>query len=388
MAGLKKVFTRELYLMWREPKRLVFAVVLPLFFFWFFMGLFQSGVPRDMPIAVVDYDQSALSRQLTEQLSATPEIAVKALPSNDLEAKRLIETGQVYAMVVIPEDFQADVRSGRSVKLVNFTNGAFLLPSGLISRAYQKTVGTLSAGVSIQTRMKRGAIQEQAMVSMRPIGLSSKILFNPYGNYSYYLNTGLLPMMLQLFVMLTTIYSVGKDLKYHQGRSLYRLGEQSILSVVWGKLLPYTLLFFIVGMLMNFAMFLWEDFPLNGSKALVVLATLLFILAHQALGVYFAAGAKSLRAALTSGTGFSAVSMSFAGLTFPDLGMPLPIQWLSKVFPLTHYLSVMIDQGQRGAPVYYSLPALGALLLLVLLPMLGWLKLRKLYAAGAYPERV
>lgn len=372
----------------REPKRLLFAVVLPLLLFWFFMSLFQYGVPRDMPIAVVDYDQTALSRQLTEQLNATAEIQVASTPPNDLEAKRLVETGQVYAMIVIPEGFQADVRRGRATEVVNFSNGAFLLPSGLINRAFQKTVGTLSAGISVQSRMKRGVMQEQATVSMRPIGLSSQILFNPFGNYNYYLNTGLLPMMLQLFVMLTTIYTIGADLKYQQGRSLYRLGGQSVQAVVWGKLLPYTLLFFCVGILMLMAMFLWQDFPLNGDKMLIVLATLLLILAHQSLGVYFAAGAKSLRAALTSGTGFSAVSLSFAGLTFPDFGMPTAIQWLSKLFPLTHYLSVLIDQGQRGAPIYYSLPALGVLLLLLLLPMLGWRKLHKPLVAGGYPERI
>ena len=71
------------------------------------------------------------------------------------------------------------------------------------------------------------------------------------------------------------------------------------------------------------------------------------------------------------------LAFSFSGLTFPLLAMWKPAWWLSFLFPYTFYMQIVIDQLMRGAPVGGSLPALGALALFVLVPLLALPRLKQ-----------
>ena len=127
-------------------------------------------------------------------------------------------------------------------------------------------------------------------------------------------------------------------------------------------------------------MFILQDFPLYGNKLAILIALVLLIIANQSFAILFIAISKSLREALTIGSGFTAVSLSFSGITFPIFGMPLLMQWMSQVFPFTHYFDILLDQTHRGFPVYYSLNSIGILMMLCILPiLLGWFKLKKLF---------
>ncbi|MET3113763.1 ABC-2 type transport system permease protein [Pedobacter sp. CG_S7] len=388
MKGFKEIFLHEMQTVFTEKRHFLFAIALPLLLFLFFTTLLKDGVPRDLPVVVVDYDRTALSRQLIAQLDATPEMKITEHLSSEEIAKTKVQSGKAYAVIIFPARFEQDVKQGRATEVLNFYNGTYLLPSGLINKAFQKVVGTFSAGASIQSRMKKGSTAQQATLNYKPVNLSAHVLFNPYTNYSYYLNTGFMPMMLQIFVMLTTIYSLGITFKSNKGKALYALSNENYIVAILGKALPYTLIFFVIGTIMNIMMFVWQGFPLNGSKLLLTLNTLLLIISHQAIGIFFVASAKSLRAALTGGTGVSAVSLSFAGLTFPIMGMPLAMQALSYIFPFTHYLKVFVDQGQRGSPIFYSLPSIAAMFVITMIAMLGWKKIKVHLQAGAYPEHI
>lgn len=388
MKGFKQIFLREVNIIINGKRHLLYAIILPLLLFLFFATLLGGGVPRDLPIVIIDQDQSALSRQLASQFDATPEMRVKEYVQSEREAKQKISSGQAYAVIIIPKKFEQDMKQGKQVKIINFYNGSYLLTGSLINKAFQKVVGTLSAGTSVQSRMKKGLTNDEALLNYKPINLNLHVLFNPYTNYSYYLNSGFLPMMLQIFVMLATIYSLGIDFKYHHGQEIYALAHQNYFTAILAKTLPYTIIFIIQGTIMNLIMFVWQDFPLNGNKFLIFINMILLIVSHQSIGIYFAASAKSLRGALTSGTGVSALSLSFAGLTFPIMGMPVLMQWLSQLFPFTHYLKVFVDQGERGAPIFYSLPAIASLIVLTLIPILGWRKIKSHYQIGFYPDHI
>jgi ABC-2 type transport system permease protein len=262
------------------------------------------------------------------------------------------------------------------------------LPSGLENKAFQKTVRTLSAGVNIQKQLIKGTNIHKAKANFQAVTSKNHILSNPYSNYSYYLNSGFLTLFFQMFVILTTIYCFGSDLKYNKGEKIYKIANQNLTTIILAKILPYTLWFFFVGIVMYYSMFVFQDFPLNGNKGVVLLALLLLILATQAFAIFFIAVSKSFREALTFGSGFAAVSLSISGITFPLFGMPIVLQWLSQVFPFTHYFKLFVDQTQRGIPVFYSIKSIAALLLIIIIvPFLSFKKLRKLFKRGAFLQR-
>ncbi|WP_298263033.1 ABC transporter permease [uncultured Lutibacter sp.] len=389
MKLLLKIAKREIALLFSTKTTFVFAIVLPFVSMFFFNTLLSNGVARNLPIAVVDLDHSSISRNIISQLNATPELEVTHLPVNQLESEELIRLGKIYGIVTIPKNFGLEIKKGMQVTILNQYNSNVLLPSGLEHKAFSKVIGTISAGIAIEKQIKKGVSVKNAKINFQPILINNHVLSNPYTNYSYYLNSGFLTMFFQLFVILTTIYSFGSDLKYSKGAKLVKITNGNIISIILGKLLPYTLWFLLVGVVLFISMFVLQDFPMRGNKLTLFVGLFLLILANQSFALLFVSISRSFREALTVGSGFTAVSLSFSGITFPIFGMPIPMQWLSELFPFTHFFELFLDQTQRGIPLFYSYKSVVMLVVLTLFPVtIGWLKLDKLFRKGVYLHRI
>lgn len=388
MESFSHIIKREFRMLFYNKAIFIFAVVLPFVSIIFFSTLLSSPVARNLPIAVVDFDNSALSRNLISQLDATPELKVAFKPTNQMDGEDLIKQIKVYGLVTIPKNFGNDLKQGKQTKVINQYNSNLLLPSGLENKAFRKVVGTLSAGASIQKQMARGINTNQAKENYQPVTSDNHTLSNPYTNYSYYLNSGFLTLFLQIFIILTTIYCFGSDLKYNKGEKLYSIGKGNLSVIVLAKTLPYTLWFFFVGMILYFSMFVVQDFPLAGNKIFLLIGLFLLIISSQAYALFFIAMSKSFREALTFGSGFAAVSLSFSGITFPIFGMPTILQWISQIFPFTHFFELFVDQTQRGIPIYFSWKQLIALTLITFVVfLLSYKKLNILFKQGAFKQR-
>ena len=389
MKPALRIAKREIALLFNSKSTFVFAVLLPFVSILFFNTLLSEGVARDLPVAMVDLDHSALSRNVIAQLDVAPEIEVNYFPLNQQKGEELVRLGKVYGVITIPQNFEADLKSGKQVHIINQYNSNLLLPGGLEYKAFRKVIGTISAGVNIEKQRKQGVSMQQAMVNYQPIVSNNHVLANPYTNYSYYLNTGFLAMFFQIFVMLTTIYCFGADLKYSKGNKLLNITEGNLSAIILGKVLPYTIWFLLVGIIMLFSMYVWQDFPFFGNKLAVLVGLMFLIISNQSFALFFISVSNSFREALTIGSGFAAVSLSFSGITFPVFGMPTILQWLSQIFPFTHFFELLLDQSQRGFPVFYSLKPLIILVVLSIVPIsLGWFKLKRLFSKGVFNHSI
>lgn len=389
MKSFLHIAKREFGLLFHNKSMFIFAVILPFVSMLFFHTLLNNGVARDLPIAVIDLDNSSISRNIISQLDATPEIMVSYKPTSQLEGEALIKELKVYGLVTIPKKLGENLNQGKQVSIINQFNGNLLLPSGLENKAFKKAIGTVSAGINIQKQLKQGVNLNQAKANYQPINSNNHVLSNPYTNYSYYLNSGFLTLFFQIFVILTTIYCFGIDLKFNKGEKLYNIGKGNITTIILGKIVPYTLWFLLVGLVMYFTMFIIGDFPLNGNKAVVLLALFLLITASQAFAILFLAISSSFREALTFGSGFAAIGLSFSGITFPIFGMPKILQLMSQLFPYTHFFDLFLDQTQRGIPVFYSFNSIVFLVVLTILPILiSFRKLTRLLKKGSFLQRI
>ena len=158
-------FIKETKRLLASPKRLFYVLVLPLLLFGFFALVFYQGVPRDMPVKYIDYDQSLLSAQLLRMLDATPAIGLQGALSDEAEAKRSLQRQEIYAFVVIPAGFQKNVFKGENEQVLCYVNNQFMLPAGLIQKDFQTTVGMFSSGLVMKKKMQRG---QQARYAPKP----------------------------------------------------------------------------------------------------------------------------------------------------------------------------------------------------------------------------
>lgn len=371
------VLQRELVRMTHQPIYLTLMLVLPLLSFAFFALLFNQGVARNIPIAILDEDHTTLSRKVAQMIDDTP-TAMVAYDIQDIdEGERLMREGRVMAIVQIPAFFEKCILSNTQTHIENYVSGTNITVNGLLSKDIQTAVTTFSAGIQLQLLTKQGLTEQQAMAQLMPVRFDRHVLFNPYINYGYYLAPSFLPMMLLIFVVLTTVFSIGTELKNSTAREWLRTADDSVGAALLGKTLPVTVGMFLLSLAMFVIIFKVVGTPLNGSLAIILTGTLLFIMSYQAISVLIVSLLANLRLSLSIGGGYSVLAFTFSGLTFPIMAMWEPMQWLSRLFPFTYYTDLFVDQMLRGAPVVCSLPDLGWMSLFVVLPLLCLPRLKR-----------
>ena len=186
-----------------------------------------------------------------------------------------------------------------------------------------------------------------------------------------------MPMMLMIFVVMVTIFSIGTELKHATAREWMAAGNGSVWAALLGKVLPITAIMFLISLVMLLINFKIVGTPLNGSLTVILIGTLLFILSYQSISVLIVSLLANLRLSLSIGGGYSVLAFTFSGLTFPIMAMWEPMQWVSKIFPFTFYTDIFVDQMLRGTPWVYSLPDLCYMSLFIVLPLLCLPRLKR-----------
>ncbi len=382
------VLRRETGRIIRQPIHLVLLFLLPLVSFAFFANLFGQGVARDIPVAVLDQDNTPLSRQVAQMIDDTPTAVVSYGIQGMEEGERLMREGKVTAIVLIPPFFEKNLLNNRPTHVESYVSGTNVTVNGLLSKDLQTAVTTFTAGVQIQVLTKQGLTQRQAMALLMPVRFDKHVLFNPYINYSYYLSPSFMPMMLMIFAVIATIFAIGSELKHATAAEWFATARGSAGAALLGKLLPVTAAMMLTALAMFIILFGVVDVPLNGSFAVMLAGTLLFITSYQSLATMIVAVLANLRLALSIGGGYSVLAFTFSGLTFPIMAMWKPMQYVSHLFPFTFYTDIAVDQLLRGAPAGHSLPDLGWLALFTVVPLLCLPRLHKVCTEEKYWGRM
>jgi ABC-2 type transport system permease protein len=363
--------------MLRHKIYLLVTLLLPLLSFFLFVSIFEKGVARDLPVAVVDHDNSALSRQFIRSLDGTSEIHISHEATSLNEGKELIQHWKCSGLLFIGKDFEKKSFRGEAPGVVLYTNNINLSTASTISKAVKLTAGTLGTRMKVALRTQKGEMVPQAIQGSQPVKLNTHVLYNPYVSYFIFMVSALLPLMLQMFVLLTTIYAIGIELKQHTAGHWMKLAKHNSWIAVTGKLLPYTVLFSCLGIFMNILTFNYLKIPLLGNAWMIHGGTLLFVLSYQAMGILFISIRANMRESLSLGMAFSSMAFSFSGLTFPHLGMPGSMQFVATLFPYTHYLQLTINQALKGIPASYSFSHLLLLIGFIIIPAMGFFRLQK-----------
>lgn len=376
MQGKKKQKHSIFEVMNRESERikhnpayrfLLFAGPLSGILLLFF--IFHEGVAQKMPIAVVDQDNSSLSIQINNVLNASPDVEVVAGTNDMFQAEKWLRQGLVDAIVLLPAELEKNVYQGIEAPVPFYINGTNVTVAGVVQRSVLTTLNTVSGGIQLNRLMLAGDNRKQAMARVMPVNIQKHILFNPYANYSYFLNSAMLYFMLFLFAFLSSVYTFGNELKQGTGESLLVTGNNSIRIAVAGKIFPYTLIFTGFAMFIAFLLYEIEGMPLNGNFFLIFFGQFITIIAYQVLGLLFVTVTKNLRLALSLGSAYALMGITFSGLTFPTEGMSTMVQAITTLFPFTWWVKLMISQSLRGAPFSEALPYLCYILIFVLIGM-------------------
>ena len=378
------VARRECGILRKNRMYLFCMVVFPVIVTVFFTSVMSEGQPVDMPVGVVDLDNTPTTRTLVRKLDAFQSTRVAASYANVADARRAIQRNEIYAFLYIPQGTTSELLSMRQPKISFYYSTASYTAGALLFRDL-KTISTLgSASVGASLLEAKGLSEEQVMSFLQPVVVDLHMVNNPMVNYSVYLNTMLIPGCLMLFIFLVTAYSLGTELKFDSAKDWIKVSGGNIFVALTGKLLPQTLTFLAIVYAYMFYVFGVLQFPHPGGTGYILLLGLLSVLSSQAFGIFVFGLVPSLRMSMSICCLWAVLSYSLSGTAFPLSAMDAEIKAIAQLFPLRHYYMVYQLNIFNGYPIDYSWPYIGALLVFTALPLLVAGRIKKNVLAYQY----
>lgn len=169
------------------------------------VDVYRERVVLDAAIAVIDEDDSHLSRTIRLFLGASREVRV--VDGSAAGDRSDLTSGRVAAVVRIPADLSTRVKRGRPADVVLTVDGSNILVARNVMKAVAKAVGTVAAGVELTVLGRLGVSGDRAMAAVMPLAIVEDTTWNPAANYTIYLLPGLLFFLLHVYV-LTIVSSV------------------------------------------------------------------------------------------------------------------------------------------------------------------------------------
>ena len=350
-------------------------VVFPLLVVFFFTSVMGEGQPLDMPVGIVDQDNTSTTRALVQRLDAFQNSKVVASYATLSDARRAIQHNEIYGFLYIPKGTTDDLLASRQPKISYFYTMTGITAGSLVFKDL-KTISTLgSAALGQATMRAKGFTDEQIQTFLQPIRIDLHQISNPQTNYNVYLSTVFIPGLMMLFMFLITAYSIGTELKFNTSKEWLQAANNNILVALVGKFLPQTLIFLFVSFLYEFYVFGILNFPHPGGVGMMLLLAVLHVLASQGFGIFAFGLMPSLRMSMSICSLWAVLSLSMAGSAFPIIGMDGPLQAASWLFPLRHYYMLYQICVFNGYPLLEAWFHFAALVGFALLP---WLVLKKI----------
>jgi len=337
--------------------------------------IFGSGQMENIPIGIVDQDNTATSRQIARNISAVPTFSVTRHFTDEAAARQAVQRKEIYGYLSIPTGFEQHATTGMDATLSYYYHYALLSVGSELMAAFETALAPVALSPIAMEAISLGLNQEQITTFLLPVQASMHPLYNPDLDYSVYLSQPFFYVLFQILILLMTVYAIGSEIKFNTAQEWLTTARGNILTAVTGKLLPYTFIFSVIGILANYILYGVVHIPFHGSLLMMNLMTLIFIIATQALAVFIFSIFPRIAYIISIVSMIGSLGATLSGVTFPVTSMYPPVHAASYLFPVRHFteISQSMIYFDSGFGYYWQSAAI-----LLLFPLLALLILPRL----------
>jgi len=363
-----QIALREMTILRKNPIYGFCMVVFPLLAMFFFTSMLDAGLPQDLPVGVVDLDNTSTTRALTRKLDGMQNSKVVAHFQSVAEARHAMQENEIYGFLYFPKGTTSNLMSARRPKISFYYSNVSLAGGSMVMKDL-KTVSTLgSAAVGMAMLRAKGATDQQIQAFLQPIRIDLHQVANPWSNYNVYLSTVFVPGIMMLFMFLISAYSLGMELKFNRGKEWIEKADGNIVVAILGKYLPHAVVFLLLISFYQFYIYHVLQFPHVGGWAMIILLSVLSVFGSIGFGIFAFGLMPSLRMSMSICSLWGVLSFSLAGSAFPAMGMDPALQALTWLFPLRHYYMLFQITVFNGYPLIDAWFHLVALIGFTLMP--------------------
>lgn len=352
---LIKVMLTEWKLFFTDPAAILILVVASIFYAFYYPTPYIYQTATKIPVAVVDLDNSAKSRELIRMASATQQINVRSVYSNILDAENAMANENIYGFMVIPKNIETSLSKGYNVNLDVFTHGAYVMMHGNIATAFTTSALTLGATTKVkQIALTKKVPAAKAMAMRDPIPINTQTMFNSSGSYSNYVVPSVLVIILQQ-TLIIGICALGGSRAHRKFRKKARESvvenEQPMIRY-FGRALAYLLHYSCFIIFYHFVVYSIFDFPRRGALALILLFAFVFFSSVINFGMILSQLFLHRETSMQIFVFTSIPLLFISNFSWPSTLLPTWLKAVSYISPSTLAVPAWIAIEQRGADIY------------------------------------
>ncbi|WP_201574287.1 ABC transporter permease [Psychrobacter sp. H8-1] len=329
---LKDVFT--------DKGVLLMLIIAPIIYGFFYPWPYSSEVVNHVPVGIVDYDNSDLSRTIVRYSSASPQLNTKRF-LNEQAAKEAIWSDQIAGYMIIPSGLEQQVLSGKAASVSVLGNGGYFLLNKNVQMGFLQAVSTVSAGVEVKKNVAQGAYAPTAAQNTQAVPLQIMPLYNQTEGYGAYVVPAVSIIILQQTLLIATAMLIS---------TWYEQRRHSTSIRGWlGRIAAMSVLSFAVGCFYYGWTFELHHYPRGQNMLGSLLFLMIFCPTVATLGcvfgLWFRLRERSMQILI-----FSSLPMFFmSGYPWPANQLPEALQVLRWLIPTTPAINTSVQLNQMGA---------------------------------------
>lgn len=363
---MKKILAqagKELRQFSRDRLTVTLALILPLVLMWL-IGMSISLSVTDLPLAIKDMDQSALSRQYVEMLGGS--LTFRIVPASETgPVESVLDNEKARALVIIPHDFGRDLQRGGSPEV-----------QWLVDGTDANTANLVRGDAAALTQAFNNRFSVSAAPAIQP---RIRYWFNPGQDSDQYIGPAIFAVGLALFPPLLAALAMSRE---GEQKTILQVYVSSIKAheYLLGKILAYMTVAIAQWILtFIFAVFLFGIW-FKGDPIPLLISSLLYLFCCVAFGVMIGSTIPDQAAAIQAVQNVCfLLSYLLSGFVFPIANIPASIRWISALVPARYFVEMSRDAFVRGGgwPAVWHVPVVLAVLSAIFF-LRTWVVMRKM----------
>ncbi len=332
--------TREIL---RDPITVGVAIFLPLIMMFLFTYAITLDV-REIPMAVVDEDRSADSREYVASFIESRYFRLRAAVRSPREAERLLDKGVVRLALVVPAGFSRDLALAIPAQVQTILDGSFA-NTAIVALNYIAAINESYNG-RLQSQYlgrQHGIAEAEPAIRADP-----RVRYNPDLRSEHYIVPGLFAVILMAFPPLLTALAVVRERERGSILQIY-ISPIRPWEFLGGKLIPYAAIAFLEMLLLLAVGNLWFQAPVRGSLPLLLALSVLYVLCTVGIGLLISTVTRTQVVAILLSIVLTLMpAFLFSGFIAAIASMPEFFQWYTYLFPARYFMEISRGISLKG----------------------------------------
>ncbi|ALJ06306.1 ABC transporter [Pseudalgibacter alginicilyticus] len=326
--------------------------------------VYQQAKVVDLPIVIVDQDQSPTTDKMIDAFEDNEVLLVTDVRTSDGNIVNEMPVKQYAAVITFPSDFEKNLLQKKYPEVRIDLNMANILNANTASKNISAVLMTINAGIEIEGLKKQGLHPKQAKMTYESFKINFNKLYNSTGNYITFMLPGLLAAIMQQVIFLAMALVFSRDFEDGYFMTLTKESKSSCYHIAL-KATPFLIM---LPFMWLFISLLFPYFKINASifNMSMIVLTLLLTIASMGIGMLFSIAIPNQLKATELLMVISTPAFILSGFTWPTLAIPDFITSIAQFIPVTQYLSGFRKVAFYGGDLSSAVSEIKILVLIII----------------------